>query len=737
MKHILLLLIFISTLTAGAQHKISPAGRIALTRIERQQSTLLKSTPVGDIATPRVAAIVRLNNGTTTQELRNLGYDISADLGDMAIVRLPYNRVDSLAALPAVRSISLGHKQSHKMKYARQASNVDEAHQGILENGVTTPYDGTGVLISMMDGGLDPNHINFSGRIKRLWHFSGQDATPTLYTDATLSNFASDEPEDTHATHVAGIMAGGYKSPVYHRTQPTATGSSFGSLTTSANPYYGVAPGATLALSCGDLYDENIIQAIENAISYSKEQGMPLAVNLSLGSNGGPQDGSDDFSQSLERLGRDAIICVSAGNEGSDNIYIEKTFSQTETEVKTLLYFNSARTQANDGYIDIWADDDQPFTVTIANVNSSGTLSYSTSFLTSTYERTYTNGCSTSSSYGDVYYAGGIDPNNNRYNAYIYFDYSRPRSGRFSISVKGAPGQTVYMTFCGYSEFTNLYNGTYGTPLSGYTTGTTDNTINSMVCGKNVLSVGAYNTTTRWHSIGSTSVSDYYSYSESLGAITSFSSYGHDFFGRQLPQVCAPGSALISSFSTPYIEGNYGADYDETADDMVASVASGSKTYYWGPMQGTSMACPFVTGTVALWLQADPTLTFDDIIDVINNSSKSDSYTAAAPLKAGAGKIDATAGLKYLMQKAAIGEITNDPEKQILISVDPSSRLLDITAAGQTQLKITITDIQGRSLLNSSPSSCSASIPLSGFASGIYIVRVEAPTCSLTKKIIL
>ena len=61
------------------------------------------------------------------------------------------------------------------------------------------------------------------------------------------------------------------------------------------------------------------------------------------------------------------------------------------------------------------------------------------------------------------------------------------------------------------------------------------------------------------------------------------------------------------------------------------------------------MSCPAVAGIVALWLQANPTLTFDDVIDVISHSSRTDEFTESAPERWGAGKIDAVAGINYIL----------------------------------------------------------------------------------------
>ena len=69
---------------------------------------------------------------------------------------------------------------------------------------------------------------------------------------------------------------------------------------------------------------------------------------------------------------------------------------------------------------------------------------------------------------------------------------------------------------------------------------------------------------------------------------------------------------------------------------------------YYGVMNGTSMASPNVTGIVAIWLQAKPDLTYNDVRALIKETSRNDPYTTDPTLipsgnvmQAGWGKIDA------------------------------------------------------------------------------------------------
>ena len=65
--------------------------------------------------------------------------------------------------------------------------------------------------------------------------------------------------------------------------------------------------------------------------------------------------------------------------------------------------------------------------------------------------------------------------------------------------------------------------------------------------------------------------------------------------------------------------------------------------------EGTSMACPVVTGIIATWLEYDPTLSPDDIKKIFEETAqKPEAYgTGIAEQWGPNGVIDAYAGLVY------------------------------------------------------------------------------------------
>jgi subtilisin family serine protease len=199
-----------------------------------------------------------------------------------------------------------------------------------------TGQGGEGVIIGIVDAGVDLLHGDLrtpDGKTRVAWliDFSKRPLgrQPVLESEYDCSakvpcvilsrddidelmtaDQAAELPVDSlgHGTHVASLAAGnGLSSPVPR--------------------YVGVAPEATLivasVLRAGtqSIFDSDILRAVRFVFDRAQEMGMPAVVNLSLGSDFGPHDGSTALERELERWvgpkhpGR--AIVVAAGNSGA------------------------------------------------------------------------------------------------------------------------------------------------------------------------------------------------------------------------------------------------------------------------------------------------------------------------------------------------------------------------------------------------------------------------------------
>ena len=178
--------------------------------------------------------------------------------------------------------------------------------------------------------------------------------------------------------------------------------------------------------------------------------------------------------------------------------------------------------------------------------------------------------------------------------------------------------------------------------LKGYVDGDNEMSAGDWTCTDRVISVGAYCTNVMERRLDGTVVDTSVAQSEDAETyqkdeIASFSSFGTSFNGVQQPLICAPGVNIVSSL-------NHFKNMETYADGMQWD------SYPYGAMTGTSMACPVVSGIVALWLQAKPDMKLDDVKNVLSQTSRNDEYTQDdAEGRWGYGKIDAAAGIKYIL----------------------------------------------------------------------------------------
>lgn len=742
-------LLILGMMPAAAQ-KINPKGRIILEEIRMSRTDPSMQSTLSVKPGEQVRALITLNPGYGPSALTSTGFvEVTAVLGDICVAVFPIELAEKVADLQEVKSVSFGDELRPTLDFARLSGKVDEVQNGFTYNGQTVSFDGTGVVLGMMDIGLEPNHVNFknsdgSTRIQRAWHFKGQDGTDvTEYTASNMRSFTTDTEKETHGTHVAGIMAGGYKGTgtvAYLNVPEKPASGQFTSkefqLGPMNVPYYGVATNSDLALAVGSLYDSNIIQAVSNIITYAESQNKPVVVNLSLGSNSGPHDGTDNYSRALSELGKRGIIVMAAGNEGDQDISIKKTLgsSGNDAYLRTFPYAPTVDKVVLpiSGIVDLWGTDNSVITLSI------GLYSTSTKKFTPavTVNQSATSGNTQNSSAFKAEYDGtisvesGVDPNNNRYRVYMKFNgVSRKSTAKQYIAIEatGRSGNTLYLYGNDEALFSNRAGGNSSTVI-GYTKGSPANSISDACCGANIISVGSYNTRNVWGVFNENDKGGIYGFNGSfpLGEISGFSSYGTSFQGTKLPLVCAPGAGIVSSVNRY----NVAAEGSEIL--MSAKAANGVFTDYWGELQGTSMACPFVTGTVGLWLQADPALTFAQVLETINKSSVAQ---ATAPERWGAGKIDALAGIKYVLdKKAAIGSVFEDEDQRLVLT--PGSGSCNVYVAGASHMTLSLVDLQGRALRTIEVSGDNADISTDGLT-GIYVVEAVTDLGRFARKAVL
>ncbi|MDE6854660.1 MAG: S8 family peptidase, partial [Muribaculaceae bacterium] len=254
--------------------------------------------------------------------------------------------------------------------------------------------------------------------------------------------------------------------------------------------------------------------------------------------------------------------------------------------------------------------------------------------------------------------------------------------------------------------------------------------------GDNTLSVAAYTNKSTWAVLGDTEVIYYQGEDgnpSKEGEIASFSSYGTLLDGRTLPHIGGPGEAVVSSYSSYYVT-NLKNSGSQEAGLMVAEKAGDFRTDYWAEMSGTSMSAPFVSGVLALWLQADPTLTIDDVKDVLKRTAVQDNFYKAAPERFGMGKIDAMAGLKEILSRTSVADVKI--EGDFLIS-DAGANTFEVFAPGAKHVSAALYSLAGAQVAAVEANGDSAKVDGSQAAAGVYILRATADGQTKSQKVVI
>ena len=204
----------------------------------------------------------------------------------------------------------------------------------------------------------------------------------------------------------------------------------------------------------------------------------------------------------------------------------------------------------------------------------------------------------------------------------------------FELVVEGSEGTEIDL----WDEMAG-FGGEEYIGLPGYLDGDSDMSAGDWTSTEKVISVGAYCANTQYRSYDGNveDTSGHDEESDVLDAIAWFSSYGTSFNNVTQPTVCAPGVNIVSAWN------NYCIEEDEIVDESMQW-----QGHAYGAESGTSMACPVVAGVVALWLQANPTLTVEGIKDVMAHSCVNGEMTSDDPIRWGYGTIDAARGIAYI-----------------------------------------------------------------------------------------
>ena len=203
--------------------------------------------------------------------------------------------------------------------------------------------------------------------------------------------------------------------------------------------------------------------------------------------------------------------------------------------------------------------------------------------------------------------------------------------------------------------------------------------------------------------------------------------------GRIKPDITAPGLTIataVSSYDTA-------ATPTGTASNTVVSQyihPQSGKHYYYAEFIGTSASAPAASGIVALLLQAKPTLTPQQVKDLLVQTAIKDSYTGTIPAGGkndwGNGKINAYGAMKLLIQQTSGVYNFSGRKLDCILFPNPGtgSFTLDYTGDKAEQLNIRVYNITGSVVAAENWQVYNGlnrrSLDFSGLSKGNYLVSI-------------
>ncbi len=246
-----------------------------------------------------------------------------------AICTTPLDKIGELTDYPEIEYLELPRKIS-MMDFSTSCGNN-------ITDGNNYPLTGEGVLVGIIDSGIDYTHKDFQNkdgttRIVAIWDQEVDGKPPegfyngTVFTEDDINNALSTGTplphKDTigHGTAVAGVIGGN------------------GNTSNGANK--GVAPNVSFVIvKLGTTGSESFsnttefMRGIKFVYDIAYKVNKPLCINASFGTNDGSHDGRSLFEtyiDSMEQMYNSSII-VATGNEGDTGHHYENIVMDDET----------------------------------------------------------------------------------------------------------------------------------------------------------------------------------------------------------------------------------------------------------------------------------------------------------------------------------------------------------------------------------------------------------------------
>jgi minor extracellular serine protease Vpr len=694
----------------------------------------VKSVP--DDSSP-LRGVARLSDGATLlpvtfhgteKGLASLPVSLITHHTGIATAFLPLDQLEVLAQTEGISYIEYNAVHDIQLDVSIPDIRADSVHLGYT---TTMPYTGRGVLLGIIDTGIDFFHPDFRDptdstrtRVISLWDMTieaiGDEIVPNPFgygVEYTREDIERELRGDTtgyvrsvdangHGTHVAGIAGGnGMKSE---------------------GKYRGVAPDADFIIvqfPASGVSTASVIHGIEYIFSLADELNRPAVINLSIGGHGGSHDGTAGHEVVIDAYavtpGR--VVVAAAGNSGATENHAGGTVTGAGDHGFTLTVPSyTPKPEPGDDYmlLSLWYEGSDSIALTVRPPNED-------EYTVTTYD----------DSLRESTPAGAIEVNTHSYytnpkgarliSVYIYDKEQDhpPATGTWSFTVSTlADSDTVRYNTWLVSRASHIERPVLG-PNSGRR-----HTVTMPGTAEKAITAGAYSTKLQWLNANNETST----FNGILSDLAPFSGGGPTRDLRLKPDITAPGRFVAAPLSSDAgISGFY------RQNDAGYAVLS-----------GTSMATPHVTGMVALMLEANPLLNATDILEIIRRNGRPDTYAVDLPnTDWGYGKIDVQravedAGLLVSVKRPATAYPTTFRlEQNYPNPFNPSTTIQFILPETQ-RVRLSVYDILGREVGVLTDGELESGIHSVRFdagnlSSGLYFYRLEVANITQTRSMIL
>jgi subtilisin family serine protease len=690
----LLLLLFALSLQATAQTTTLSYRLARLTQDESQQSS-------------SVSILLTGNPGVISEAIPQLGGHLKNRSGSIFSAIVPVSALLTLANTPGVERIEEGKMQIRQLNDRMLINNkIDLVHQGVSP--LPQGYNGEGVVMGIIDTGIDFTHPDFqdsTGQTRILWiwdHMLGNSTnTPQPYNygqefsaAAINSGNASAHIDQTaHGTHVAGIAAGNGQAD---------------SIFTGAAPKADIIAVSLDFNQADDTWLSSVADAVEYIFNKADSLNKPCVINISAGTYNGSHDGQDLQALYIDNLitsknGR--MVVASAGNAGNYPLHLQ----QLPAGDTTFTWFRKYSSPAGI-YIEYWGDTtginsmkfsigaDVPATFTDRAQSAFTTVALNNGMLSTDTLKSYSGNRLAliqryaqiiGNKYSMIFF---IVPDSTTY----YFRGITTGTGKidcwsFDMINSGLPTASIYPG------------------ISKYKLPDFDQTIcSSFQCSPKVLTVGQYVNRNNYMDVNNNLVT----FPTTEGAIAASSSMGPTRDGRTKPDITSTGEVTMSCLKL--------SSQAWFLANQPFKLAQGGKHIRDG---GTSSSAPAVAGIIALYLQKNPTATWQDIRNRVMLCSVQDNFTGTnIPNNTwGYGKADALAVLTgcnaLSVQEMAANSVSIYP--------NPATNTLNVDFAELQVESVKITNALGQELKSYPVNGNKVTLDISGLPHGLYILSTD------------